>query len=103
MAQHTEPLSVVLAFFMGTSSKICSLISIQLVANGLEEAAKDGPKVWFPANQVGDLDEAPHSWMRPGATRGMKQQVEDLSLLLVLTAFQIGASEFTIWLCSRFL
>lgn len=42
---------------------LATLLSIQLPANVFEKATDDDLNAWVPITHMGDLEEAPHSWL----------------------------------------
>nr|XP_051678010.1 HAUS augmin-like complex subunit 2 isoform X2 [Oryctolagus cuniculus] len=69
-------------------------------ANTSGRTTEDGPSAWAPCHRVGDLEEAPSSWLQPDPTLtvvafwGVNQQMEDSSVspFLCNCTFQINKS-----------
>lgn len=87
MGEQVKPLLIMPAFYIGAVVQVlAALLSIKFPANSLWKAADDGPSAWDLATYVGDPEETPGSWIRPGpalvvaAIWGASQRMEDLSV-----------------------
>lgn len=66
MWQVTSPDEISVSPMCSASRPSCSTAGPAL-ANGLGEAVENGPSIFTPASQVGDLDEAPDFWLSHGS------------------------------------